>query len=240
MNTILYNANIYTVNPAQPRATALAISHGRIVAVGSDSDVGNIVLPDATAHRHARRVCAARPDRRPPAFGVDRLTICSACGCMTCPRIDDAIANVRTHAQQTPTGKWMRGRGWNQADWGGELPTAAHLDAATTQHPVFLNSRSGHSGWANSAAMRLAGVDENTANPQGRRDRPRCTGPTHRLVSRDRHGLDRQAHARAHPARGRRGHPAGDARDEQEGPNRRALHGWRWRHPDLWHLPAFA
>ena len=173
MNTILYNANIYTVNPAQPRATALAISHGRIVAVGSDSDVGNIALPDLQrvdmrgafvlpglidAHLHLEWT----------GYDLQRVRVYDM------PRIEDAIATVRAHAQQTPAGKWIRGRGWNQADWGGPstgaqdvLPTVAHLDAATTAHPVFLNSRSGHSGWANSAAMRLAGVDKNTPNPQG-------------------------------------------------------------------------
>ncbi len=173
MNTILYNANIYTVNPAQPRATALAISHGRIVAVGSDSDVGNIALPglqrvDMQGAFVLPGLIDAHLHLEWSGYDLQQVRVYNK------TRIDDAVAVVRARAQNTPAGKWIRGRGWNQADWGGPstgaqdvLPTAAHLDIATTAHPVFLNSRSGHSGWANSAAMRLANVTKDTPNPQG-------------------------------------------------------------------------
>ena len=166
INKILYNANIYTVDPAQPYATAMAISHGRIIAVGNDSDVNNLVLPDVQrVNMHGAFVLPGLIDAHLhlewTGYDLQRVRVYDLA------RIDDAIAIVRAHAQQTPPGKWLRGRGWNQADWGGELPMATHLDQATTAHPVFLNSRSGHSGWANSAAMRLAGVDKNTPNPQG-------------------------------------------------------------------------
>ena len=166
INTILYNANIYTVNPAQPRATAMAISHGRIVAVGSDSDVSNIVLPDLQrTDMHGGFVLPGLIDAHLhlewTGYDLQRVRVYDIA------RIDEAIAIVRARAQDTPPGKWITGRGWKQSDWGGELPTAAHLNAATADHPVFLNSRSGHSGWANSMALQLAGVDKHTPNPQG-------------------------------------------------------------------------
>ena len=172
-NTILYNANIYTVNPAQPRATALAISHGRIIAVGSDGDVDNIALPglqrvDMRGAFVLPGLIDAHLHLEWSGYDLQQVRVYDKI------RIDDAVAVVRARAQDTPAGKWIRGRGWNQADWGGPstgaqgvLPTAAHLDAATTAHPVFLNSRSGHSGWANSAALRLANVTKDTPNPQG-------------------------------------------------------------------------
>lgn len=165
-NKILVNANVYTVNAQQPRAEAIAISHGRIVAVGSNSDVGNIALPNLERiDMHGAFVLPGLIDAHLhlewTGYDLQRVRTYDL------THIDDAVALVRAQAAKTPAGKWIRGRGWNQADWGGELPTAAHLDTATTAHPVFLNSRSGHSGWANSAAMRLAGVDKNTTNPQG-------------------------------------------------------------------------
>ncbi|NJM42507.1 MAG: amidohydrolase [Anaerolineae bacterium] len=170
MNLLLHNANVYTVNAAQtrvqPRATAIAISHGRIVAVGSDDDVKNISLPGAQAiNLNGAFVLPGLIDAHVhlewTGLAMQRVELYDM------PTLDAAVSKVRARAQQTPKGKWVTGRGWNQSDWGGELPTAAHLDAATTEHPVFLNSRSGHSGWANSAALRLAGVDMNTADPAG-------------------------------------------------------------------------
>jgi predicted amidohydrolase YtcJ len=154
------------VNAAQPRATAIAISHGRIVAVGSDDDVKNISLPGAQAiNLDGAFVLPGLIDAHVhlewTGLAMQRVELYDM------PTLDAAVSKVRERAQQTPKGKWVTGRGWNQSDWGGELPTAAHLDGATTEHPVFLNSRSGHSGWANSAALRLAGVDANTADPAG-------------------------------------------------------------------------
>ena len=166
MNWILTHGNIYTGNPIQPHATALAIANGRILAVGSDDEIGAIRLPDAQyinlnggfvlpgltdAHLHLEMT----------GLALQRVSLQDQ------PTLDAAADKVRARAQQTPVGQWVRGWGWNQMDWGGALPTAAHLDAATTQHPVFLSSRSGHSGWANSMALRIAGITRETANPYG-------------------------------------------------------------------------
>ena len=173
MNLLLFNANVYTVDPKQPRATAIAISHGRIVAVGSDDDVKNISLPGAKAiNLNGAFVLPGLIDAHVhlewTGLAMQRVELYDM------PTLDAAVSKVRERAQHTPKGKWVTGRGWNQSDWGGPstgaqdvMPTAAHLDGATTEHPVFLNSRSGHSGWANSVALRLAGVDANTADPAG-------------------------------------------------------------------------
>jgi hypothetical protein len=166
MNYILTNANVYTVDAAQPRATAIAIAHNRIVAVGTDAQVANVALPNAQridmrgafitpglidAHLHLEWT----------GLAMQRVELYDM------PTLDAAVAKVRARALQTPKGKWVTGRGWNQSDWGGTLPNAAHLDGASSEHPIFLNSRSGHSGWANSVAMRLAGIDKHTPNPYG-------------------------------------------------------------------------
>ena len=166
MNYVLTNGSVYTVNAAQPRATAIAISHGRIVAVGSDDDVQNISLPGAQAiNLNGAFVLPGLIDAHVhlewTGFAMQRVALYDM------PTLDAAVSKVRDTAQRTPAGKWVSGRGWNQSDWGGELPTVAHLDGATTAHPVFLNSRSGHSGWANNAALRLAGIDANTVDPLG-------------------------------------------------------------------------
>src|SRR5690606_22649619 len=65
---------------------------------------------------------------------------------------------------------WIVGRGWNQESWGlGRFPTAAELDAAVADRPVWLERVDGHAGWANSAALSVAGVTAATADPAGGR-----------------------------------------------------------------------
>lgn len=82
----------------------------------------------------------------------------------------DAQARVSAHAAKQTTARWIRGRGWNQVVWNlGRFPTAADLDAAHSERPVWLERVDGHAGWANSAAMKAAGITKATKDPAGGR-----------------------------------------------------------------------
>ena len=81
-----------------------------------------------------------------------------------------AQAKIRAYAQASDGRKWIIGAGWNQEKWGlGRFPTAAELDAAVSDIPVWLMRVDGHAGWANSAAIRAAGVTGATRAPAGGR-----------------------------------------------------------------------
>src|SRR6266850_2369254 len=83
---------------------------------------------------------------------------------------DEAVARVKERAQRAQPGEWVLGRGWDQNRWPGkQFPTAAPLDAAIPDHPVWLRRVDGHAGVANSAAMRVAGVTATTRDPEGGR-----------------------------------------------------------------------
>lgn len=78
----------------------------------------------------------------------------------------EALDEIRTYAAENPEMPWIIGRGWNQEKWGlGRYPTAAELDAAVPNRPVWLERVDGHAGWANSAAMRAAGVSATSKAP---------------------------------------------------------------------------
>ncbi|HZG45090.1 MAG TPA: amidohydrolase, partial [Allosphingosinicella sp.] len=82
----------------------------------------------------------------------------------------DAQAKIRAYAAANPNLPWIIGRGWNQEKWGlGRFPTAADLDTAVADRPVWLGRVDGHAGWANSAAIRAAGVTAATQDPSGGR-----------------------------------------------------------------------
>jgi predicted amidohydrolase YtcJ len=161
---LLYNARITTNNPARPFATAMAIDKGRIFAVGNDADVlsefghlgerqdlhGKTILPGLVdAHIHLEHY----------AFS---LTVVD---CETGTRAE-CLQRVAERAASTPAGEWIRGHGWNQNLWPEGFGSAADLDAIAPQNPVYLTAKSLHASWANSQALRQAGIDDDTPDPQ--------------------------------------------------------------------------
>ncbi|PYY11640.1 MAG: amidohydrolase [Acidobacteria bacterium] len=164
---VLYNANIWTVDDQLPRARAIAINAGRIFAVGSNDDVlplasgltrkvdlgGKTVLPGFNdAHAH------------PVYSGVDHLKK------VTCDKdsIEAIQAALRERAGKTPPGEWVVGFLYD--DGKTPRPINRHdLDVAVADHPVLIRHRGGHTIFVNSAALKLAGVGEKTADPAGGR-----------------------------------------------------------------------
>ncbi len=83
--------------------------------------------------------------------------------------LDEALAKIKAYADANPT-KWILGGGWNQEKWKlGRFPTAADLDKAVADRPVWLERVDGHAAWANSRAIALAGVTAATKDPSGGR-----------------------------------------------------------------------
>ena len=161
---IVENANIYTVNKGQPKARSFAIKDNRIVAVGNDLSSlagprtrrmdlkGATVIPGLIdAHAHMRGLGGLLESR-------DLRHVATIA----------AIAEyVKQQAAGRPDGEWVIGRNWDQTNWGGQFPAAADLDAVVTDRPVFLTRVDGHAGWANSRAMALAGINDQTPDPPG-------------------------------------------------------------------------
>jgi predicted amidohydrolase YtcJ len=84
--------------------------------------------------------------------------------------LQEAQSRIAAYAAANPTPRWIVGRGWNQEVWGlGRFPTAAELDSAVRDRPVWLGRVDGHAGWANSAAMKEAGITARTPSPAGGR-----------------------------------------------------------------------
>ena len=84
--------------------------------------------------------------------------------------LDDALVRIRDYAARNPETPWIIGRGWNQEKWGlGRFPTAADLDRAGINRPIWLARVDGHAGWANSQAMQAAGINAASKSPEGGR-----------------------------------------------------------------------
>lgn len=82
----------------------------------------------------------------------------------------EAQEKIRAYAAKFPDRPWIIGSGWNQELWGfGRFPTAADLDAALADRPVWLTRVDGHAGWANTRALQIAGITAATPDPAGGR-----------------------------------------------------------------------
>src|SRR5215470_9344528 len=174
---ILYNGNILTVNDKEPRAQALAIAHDRFLAVGSDSDVLNLV--SATTRKidlGGKTITPGFIDAHshPAEAGLMHLRMVD-CDLRSISAIQAAL---RERAVKTPPGEWVLGFKYDDTKTEEGRPlTVADLDAAAPDHPVHIEHRGGHTTYSNSLAFRKAGIDEKTPDPPGGKiDRDPATG----------------------------------------------------------------
>lgn len=175
---IFYNSNIVTLDKNKPHATAMVVDGKQIIALGESDilltqvpstckkvDVGKrTILPGFTdSHIHTLQ------------YGQSLSRI----NCETSTK-HECLIRVKEIAQKTEPGKWIIGHGWNQNHWAQGYGNYADLDEISRVHPIYLTSKSLHASWANSLALKLAGVTVNTSNPFGgiiqRNERGQPTG----------------------------------------------------------------
>ena len=163
----LFTGHFITLDTLNPRAEAMAVRDGRIVAIGSEADVLAVV---GTAARRIPLAGVALPgfvDAHVHVAGLGAVL-----GALDLRGGSKAaiLARVAAAAARAPIGAWLRGGGWDQSFWSPpEYPTATELDRVSAGHPVILERIDGHAVWVNSVAMRRARVTRSTADPSGGR-----------------------------------------------------------------------
>jgi len=168
---VVFNAKVSTVDSRAPKAEAFAVKAGHFVAVGSNDDIKGLigegtetfdaqqmsVVPGfADCHNHARgntllyEVLVGNP------YEVEFVTIASV------------VDKLRARAQKTPPDTWVEGFFFDDTKVKDDRPLNVHdLDRVSTEQPVVVHHRGGHTSFYNSKAFALAGIDENTPNPPG-------------------------------------------------------------------------
>ena len=176
---VLTNGSIYTMDPASPRAEAVAIAGGRFLAVGTNQEIlglplagvprvdlgGHTVVPGfIDAHLHTA------------SSGLLHLKEVN-CDLRSIAAIQAAI---RERAAKTPPGQWVLGFMYDDTKTAEGRPlNKADLDAAAPNHPVMITHRGGHTSYVNSRAYAMADVNEATQDPEGgkfERDGGKLTG----------------------------------------------------------------
>jgi predicted amidohydrolase YtcJ len=168
---VVFNAKVYTVDPRVPKAEAFAVKAGRFVAVGNSAEIKRLagkktqtydakqmtIVPGfIDTHNHGGgegllyHVLVGNP------YDVEFVTIQSI------------IDKLRARARTTPPGTWVEGYFFDDTKLkDNRPPTAQDLDKVSTEHPVAVHHRGGHTSFYNSKAFAMAGITKNTPNPYG-------------------------------------------------------------------------
>ena len=162
---ILLNGHIRTMDAQRPRAQALAVKAGRIMAVGDSDEIS--ALTDSKTERVDLNGRLGIPGMMDSHFhfydwamGRQQLDLARV------KSLDELLNQVARAAGKLPRENWILGQGWNESDWSEHtMPRRDHLDAMAPAHPVALWRCDLHLASVNSRALELAGIDETTPDP---------------------------------------------------------------------------
>jgi predicted amidohydrolase YtcJ len=164
---VLLNGRVWTVNPKQPEAEAVACTGNRIVAVGTTEEVRSWIGKNS-------RVIDLAGKRLLPGFNDAHVHFYSGGANLSRVQLRTATSagefaeRIRVYAARVPKGQWITGGDWDHEAWTpADLPTRAMIDNGTPENPVFVDRLDGHMALANSVALKLAGITRETPDPPG-------------------------------------------------------------------------
>ena len=164
-DTIILNARIYTVNPQQPSAEALAISGEKILAVGTKNEIekyrgASTRIIDAQGHLVLPGFVDCHIHFMDGSMGLTRVDLNDA------KTVAEIQKRVKEYAESHLQEPWITGMGWTYPTFGpSALPDKKILDDVVPTRPVYLVAFDGHSSWANSKALQMAGITRETPDP---------------------------------------------------------------------------
>ena len=178
--TLVHNMQGYTsTDNGVHEFTALVFNDdGRVLATGDD----DLLTEYADAKRidaDGKYMLPGLVDAHAHLYSQGFLTI--SLDLAGTPSLEEALEKIAAYASNNPRTPWILGRGWNQVLWAvQEFPRASDIDPVVNDRPVWLRRIDGHAGWANSRALAIAGIDDDTADPIGgkivRDDNGKATG----------------------------------------------------------------
>jgi len=164
---IITNAAVYTVDKQHPRAEAVVVVGDRIAAVGSRAEIDLWRGPETKVIDTGRKLVL-------PGFNDAHVHFIQGGAQLDQVQLTDAASSeefakrIAAQVAKAPKGEWILGGRWDETKWPKpELPTKELVDAVTGATPIFVERYDGHEALANSAAMKLAGVDAKTADVPG-------------------------------------------------------------------------
>ena len=167
VDLVALHGKIWTENPAQPEAQAIAVSGQHIVAVGTDAEIEKLAGPHT-------RVLDLQSRRVVPGFNDAHVHFFWGGQGLASVQLTDVTSReefttrIAAYARNHPSGEWIVDGNWDEQKWSPvELPSHTWIDAVTPNNPVWVQRSDGHMDLANALAMKLAGIDRNTPDIPG-------------------------------------------------------------------------
>ena len=162
---VFHNGRVFRADAARSWAESIAVAAGRIAAVGGWSDVAGLVGPGTdVVDLDGRFLGPGFQDAHVhPHTGGRRMLSCDLTDCHDAAA---ALATIAAYAAAHPAAPWIHGGGWHFSWFEGGMPAATLLDRVVPDRPAYLRVADGHAGWANSAALALAGIDARHPEPR--------------------------------------------------------------------------
>jgi predicted amidohydrolase YtcJ len=172
---LLEGGTVYAAAAAKPQRASVAISDGRVLFVGDPARARERAQGARVVRIEGAFVFPGFADAHLHLSGLGKsLEIASLRGATDAVLAADRMAAA---AARQPRGTWVEGRGWDQNLWPGkEFPDARALDAVLPDRPAIARRVDGHALWVNTAALRAAGIDASTRDPEGGRILRRSDG----------------------------------------------------------------
>jgi predicted amidohydrolase YtcJ len=166
IDSIYYNAKIWTGVEGDNSSQAMAIQNGKIIVIGNNTKIKKLQNSNtALINLKGARVIPGLIDSH-THFILAGLRL-GEIQLREVKTREAFIAKIKQKAASLPKGAWILGGSWDHELWGGELPNKVWIDKITPDHPVYLMRHAGHMTFANSLALKLAGIDKSTPNPVG-------------------------------------------------------------------------
>ena len=163
---VIVDARVWTGNDADPWADAVAVTGDRLRVVGTRDAVVPLIGTDT-------RIISAPGALLVPGFIDTHVHFVDGGSALASVQLRDAATpeeftrRVGEFAATVDAGEWITGGAWDHENWGGELPRRDWIDEVTPDNPVWIDRLDGHMALANSAALRLAGIDADTPDVDG-------------------------------------------------------------------------
>lgn len=165
ISLILFNGKVFTSDRDGSIAEAVAVDKDRIVAVGTTLDIKARFRGEREIDLNGKLVTPGFNDAHIHFVGgglsLLRVELVGA------PTLEDAKQRIAAKVRELPPGSWILGRGWDHTLWGGQWPTRQALDEVAPNNPVYVRRVDGHVGWANTLALKKAGITRDTKAPEG-------------------------------------------------------------------------
>lgn len=164
---VLMGGKIQTLDAAKPVAEAVAVRNGRIIAVGSETDVAPYIAEGSQViDLHGTFIYPGFTDSHAHLLGIGEREL--TLNLEGTQGVEELTATVAREVAEREPGEWIIGRGWIETHWTPpEFPTRFDLDPVSPDNPVILRRADGHALVANSKALGLAGIDKDTQAPFG-------------------------------------------------------------------------